>query len=156
MPFYGAYPAGFLHRARALLGVSLEDAVLHVCAGRVRDYPYKGLGPNDQTMDVDPRTHPDFCLDITTGFPTGIWQAILIDPPYTVDDAKRYGDHPLPAPNGLLKAALLHVPVGHRVGMLHYIWPQPPKWAHEIAVVAVGTGRNNRARWFTVFERDEE
>lgn len=32
-------------------------------------------------------------------------------------------------------------------------WPQPPKFGKEVAVVAVGTGRNNRARWFTVFER---
>ena len=30
VPYYGAYPAGFLHRARTLLGVDAVGAVLHV------------------------------------------------------------------------------------------------------------------------------
>jgi hypothetical protein len=59
----------------------------------------------------------------------------------------------LPTPNKLLRSALKVVRVGGKVGLLHYMWPQPPASAIEVAVVAVGTGRNNRARWFTVFER---
>jgi hypothetical protein len=56
--YYGSYPAGFLSRARALLGVSMERPVLHVCAGLVRNYPFSGLGRNDRTVDLDPATHP--------------------------------------------------------------------------------------------------
>ena len=39
--------------------------------------------------------------------------------------------------------------------VLDYLWPHPGHIGTEVAVVAVGTGRNGRARWFTVFERVE-
>lgn len=47
--YYGAYPNGFLERARALLGVSPFDPVLHVCGGSAREYPAKprGFGPRE-------------------------------------------------------------------------------------------------------------
>lgn len=165
--YYGAYPSGFLHRARTLLGVGADDAVLHVCAGKIRDYPFKGLGPNDRTLDLDPACAPDFLADAREPLPgnrcdiciegyTGHeWPAVLIDRPYTSEDAARYvpGAGVLPDLNALLKNAIASVRPGGRVGVLDYLWPQPPKNAKEVAVVAVGTGRNNRARWFTVFER---
>lgn len=159
--YYGAYPSGFLHRARTLLGVAPDDAVLHVCAGRVREYPFAGFGPNDKTLDLDPACKPDYLHDARIPLPFRnemqftLWSAVLIDRPYTQGDAAKYapGRDALPNLNALLKNALGVVPDGHRVGVLDYTWPQPPKWAKEVAVVAVGTGRNNRARWFTVFER---
>jgi len=184
--YYGAYPAGFLHRARQMLGVNPTDAVLHVCGGQVKNYLYSGFGPNDQTVDLDPAVKPDHLLDVRslgaqkkgqivltpwigartikekkevkihqqqisqTGFP-----AILIDRPYTEEDAKHYkpGPEVLPSLNDLLKNCLSLVPLGHRVGVLDYLWPHPGNWGKEVAVIAVGSGRNNRARWFTVFER---
>lgn len=159
--YYGAYPAGFLHRARALLGVGLNDPVLHVCAGRVRDYPYRGLGPNDRTLDLDRQCDPDFLQDAREPFPLSnkclAWGAVLIDRPYTPDDADHYvvGRAVFPPINLLLKHGIAVVGVGGKVGILDYLWPQPPKNATEVAVVGVGTGRNSRARWFTVFERME-
>lgn len=159
--YYGAYPSGFLHRARALLGVGIEDAVLHVCAGKVREYPFAGFGPNDKTLDLDPACNPDYLLDARVPLPWKNemqfepWPAVLIDRPYTVGDAAKYvpGRDALPNLNLLLKHALGVVATGGKVGVLDYTWPQPPSFGKEVAVVAVGTGRNNRARWFTVFER---
>lgn len=199
--YYGAYPAGFLHRAMALLGVGRDAYVLHVCAGRVRDYPYRGLGPNHKTLDLNPKVKPTWLRDAREPFPLvcldgdhpagctqGIstkayarggwllhrqWDAILIDRPYTDADADQYiaeglgekthvypagldsGALVLPPANLLIKHAIAVLPIGGRVGILDYLWPQPPKNATEVAVVGVGTGRNSRARWFTVFERME-
>jgi hypothetical protein len=181
VPYYGAYPAGFLHRARALLGVGTADPVLHVCGGRVRDYPYSGFGPNDRTLDLDPALKPDYlrdaqepfpllCLDADheqgcvrgVGNPTGstlllhkYWSAVLIDRPYSRDDATKYAPGPdtLPDANLLIRNAFDVLPIGGRVGMLDYVWPHPGNRGKEVAVVAVGTVRNNRARWFTVFEK---
>jgi len=160
--YYGAYPAGFLHRARALLGVSDTDAVLHVCGGKVKDCPFRGFGVNDKTLDLDPECKPDFLQDARDVFPLnpsrpfdGLWDAVLIDRPYTEEDAAHYvpGRDTLPDLNDLLKRSLDIVPMGGKVGCLDYLWPHPGKKGKEVAVVAVGTGRNNRARWFTVFER---
>jgi len=157
----GAFPNGFLERARALLGVGLEGAVLHVCSGRVREYPNtRCLGPHDRTLDLDPACAPDFLQDARDPLPggprrDGLWDAALVDRPYTEYDATKYvpGEKVFPSINALLRNALQVVPIGGKIGVLDYVWPQPPTWAREVAVVAVGTGRNNRARWFTVFER---
>jgi hypothetical protein len=159
--YYGAFPAGFLGRARALVGVGIDDSVLHVCGGRVRDYPYSGFGPNDYTLDLDPALQPDFLQDARDALPIcplrpdGLWPAILIDRPYSEIDAAHYepGAAKLPDLNDLLKRSLQKIQVGGKVGTLDYIWPHPGKLGKEVAVVGVGTGRNNRARWFCVFER---
>lgn len=171
--YYGAYPAGFLHRARALLGVGPSGAVLHICAGKVRDYPYRGFGPNDRTLDLDPACNPDFLRDCreTLPFrtpplqimvdgqerdmPPTLWDAVLIDRPYTPDDADHYvpGTGALPPLNDLLKRALDVVQVGHRVGVLDYLVPHPGKRASFVALIAVSTGFNNRIRAYSVFER---
>jgi hypothetical protein len=60
---FGAYPADFLSRARALLGINGEDRVLQVCAGKVKEYPCDGFGPRDLTMDLDPDLGPDIRSD---------------------------------------------------------------------------------------------
>jgi hypothetical protein len=164
--YYGAYPAGFLHRARALLGVGPSDAVLHICGGKIREYPYRGLGINDKTLDLDPACNPDYLQDARDELPLNdfninddgsrsLWNAVLIDRPYTEEDAEHYvpGADALPNLNDLIRRSLGIVPVGHRVASLDYLWPHPGKMGQEVAVVAVGTGRNSRARWFCVFER---
>lgn len=163
--YYGAFPAGFLGRARDLLGVGPDDAVLHVCAGKIRDYPYRGVGPHDRTVDLDPTLKPDFLLDVREGLPCrhgelswqrqNVWDAVLIDRPYTPEDAAKYatGAATLPPLNALLRSAFDVVPIGHRVGVLDYQWPHPGKRGIERFVGSVFTGRNARARGFFVFER---
>lgn len=157
--YHGSYPSGFLHRARALLGVGPDDAVLHVCGGKVREYAGKGFGPSDKTLDLDPACKPDYLHDARIPLPWKNeikfepWPAALIDRPYTADDAKQYAPGSLPSVNLLLKNALGVVGVGSRVGVLDYKWPQPPRFGTEVAIIGVGTGRNGSARWFTVFQR---
>lgn len=167
--YYGAYPSGFLERARNLLGVSLDDVVLHVCSGRVRDYPFRGLGPNDKTLDINEQLAPDYVCDLTSQDipsyePNEVtrqrWPAILTDPPYTQADADQYshGRKHLPTSGALLKKCLEAVRPGGRVGMLHYEWPRPPRaidgnQIRSIAAVGVLVGFANRIRCFSVFER---
>lgn len=157
--YYGSYPGGFLERARALLGVNINDPVLHVCGGKVREYPYRGgFGPNDKTLDLDPALNPDFCQSAEAPLPVGPWAGILADPPYTEGDADHYAPTrtALPNPNVVLRNCLASVPVGGRVGVLHYVAPRPPKTAKFIALVAVFMGYGNRARFYSVFERRDK
>lgn len=160
VPYYGAYPAGFLARARALIGCKLSDPVLHVCGGMVRKYPFKGFGRNDRTLDMDPKLKPNFKQDAREPLPKRsgrfMWAGILSDPPYTDDDADKYlpGKKYLPTARVILRNALKVVPVGGKVGILHYHAPRPDKTrAKFIACVAVVVGYENRVRLFSVYER---
>lgn len=162
MSYYGAYPSGFLERARALLGVRIDEPVLHVCGGRVRDYKFYGFGPNDKTLDLDPALEPDFLQDAREPLPprsgpfSGPWGAILIDRPYTEADADHYapGRDVLPAASQLIRNALDVLEVGRRVGILDYEFPRPPsKGVKLVAACGVLMGYGNRIRCYTVFEK---
>lgn len=163
--YYGAYPAGFLSRARALLGVTIDQPVLHLCSGMVRDYPFDGVGDNDITVDLDPSLEPDYIHDVRVSLSRDVTSplgqghvpiaAILSDPPYTEADADHYtvGRDVLPTPGDILQRGLELLTPGQRLGLLHYVWPKPPEGFKNIAVVTVLVGFNNRARLYSVYER---
>lgn len=150
---YGGYLGGFPERARALLGATIDEPVLHVCGGLAKLYPYKGgFGPNDQTLDLDPSVEPDILRDVSTApIPNG-YKAYLADPPYSEEDAQHYGVG-YPNPHRLMSAMIEALPVGGRAGMIHYCIPRCPKGARFVALVGVGCGFGNRLRCYTVFER---
>ena len=168
--YYGAYLGGFPERARALLGCRISEPVLHVCGGCAKDYPYKrAFGPNDKTLDLDPGVQPDFLQDAREAFPwcpqigdgpapaiatQTPWSGILIDPPYTEADAMHYvpGADKYPKPNQLIKNAMDVLPSGGRVGLIHYILPNP-QGGIFVAAVGVLCGFNNRIRIYSVFEK---
>jgi hypothetical protein len=152
--YYGAYLGGFPERARALLGVTLGQPVLHVCGGMARYYPYAGgFGKYDCTLDLDPLCEPDFLQDAREPFPVG-FAAYLIDPPYSEPDADHYrvGRAAYPSPNLLVKNALAALKPGQRVGIIHYVLPAP-QGARFVACVSVYSGFNNRGRTYAVFEK---
>ena len=169
--YYGSYLGGFVERARALLGCKLSEPVLHVCGGKACLYPYKrGFGPNDRTLDLDPAVNPDFLQDARNPFPKPFeldaskgkvpgplyhWSGILMDPPYSEQDATHYvpGSDKYPKPNQLIRNAIDVLPIGGRVGLIHYILPSPPKNAMFVACVGVVSGYNNRLRCYSVFEK---
>jgi hypothetical protein len=153
--YYGAYLGGFPERARVLLGATITDPVLHVCGGMAKAYPYAGgFGSRDKTLDLDPNTKPDFYADAREPYPQG-FKAILADPPYSEIDARHYapGEERYPKPNVILRHAFDALPVGGRVGIIHYILPRAPKPSRFVAAVGVMCGFNNRIRVFSVFEK---
>lgn len=152
---YGAYLGGFPERARALLGATIEEPVLHVCGGLAKLYPYRGgFGPNDKTVDLDPNVQPDFLQDVSQPLPAG-FKAMLADPPYSEQDATEYfpGTERYPNPHKLMSNMLAALQPGQRAGMIHYVVPRCPKGARFVACVGVVCGFGNRIRSFTVFER---
>lgn len=161
---YGGYLGGFPERARVLLGASEDDAVLHVCGGMAKYYPYKGgFGKYDKTLDLDPLTEPDFLQDARNPYPLeglgmNYWRAVLADPPYSEVDAAHYnvGSVAYPTPNQILKNSLEVVGVGGRVGIIHYQLPGQPKNAKFIGCVGIICGFNNRIRVFSVFEKTSD
>lgn len=160
--FYGSYLGGFPERARILIGAGINDPVLHVCGGMAKHYPYPaGFGPNDETLDLDPATEPTYLQDARQPLPSPItgaaWRAVLIDPPYSPEDATHYvpGAKAYPRPGLLVKNAIDVLPVGGRVGIIHYFPPKPPKNSKFVCAVGVLCGFNNRIRCFSVFQKIE-
>lgn len=171
--YYGAYLGGFPERARRLIGCSIEDPLLHVCGGMAKFYPYAGgFGKQDKTMDLNPECEPDFVHDCRYNlWPAGMgpdkraqalypdvpWGGILIDPPYSEQDALHYppGPEMYPNPHQLVQTAINTVQVGIKIGIIHYVLPRCPKNAKFIACVGVACGFGNRIRALSVFERLE-
>jgi hypothetical protein len=167
--YYGAYPNGFLERARILMGVGIDECMWHVCGGMAKSYPGKrGIGQNDITFDIRSEVKPDYVMDVRFLFtdetdgnrashiihtkPDHAPRGILIDRPYTEEDADEYGTRAsFPKINSILEDALTWATGGVRIGVIDYIWPSARN-GREVAVVAVGCGRNNRARFFSVWE----
>jgi hypothetical protein len=181
--YYGAYPSGFLERARPMLvGGDPSASILHVCGGMSKHYngvkggiTLSGFGKNDITLDIDPECKPDILFDArelhlverhpyndmlhrkyTHAMPEKQFglkapDAILIDRPYSEEDAKHYrcGPDVLPDLNKLVSDCLRLT--DGLVGVIDYQWPSV-KDAKEVAAIAVGTGRNARARWFTIWK----
>lgn len=162
--YYGAYPAGFLGRARALLGVAGREPVLHLCSGKVRDYPYDGIIEDDVTVDADASLEPDYTCDITD---IEQWNnilgmlkenegicAVLADPPYTEADAAHYTfTGAMPSARLCLERGLDVLQVGDRMGILHYRSPRPPKNVKLVAAIAVWLGYEMQWRGYTVYEK---
>lgn len=192
VPYYGAYPAGFLERARWMLPVLPTDPVLHVCAGRVRDYsspdrgvkkgvPLRGFYANDLTVDLDGALNPDIQCDVSEpgwhevvkmalephcgpgSLPPehaqrlvyGRFRGILVDRPYTAEDARKYavGDSKMPTMKVLMAGIHELLAPGGRVGVLDYVWPRPVPGLYPVAKIGVSCGFGNRDRCFSVFER---
>jgi hypothetical protein len=173
--YFGAYPAGFLLRARDMLGVGKHDQVLHVCSGAVRSYKcgpscrgqtarhFHGLGRFDLTLDLDKSLRPDITGDARErriyheiiGDNPQI-QAGLADPPYNREFAAHYkvGASVLPTGDDIVRNMIDILPIGGRVGILSMGWPRyPKKKARQIAIIGVTVGNGNIGRWFAVFER---
>ena len=163
--YYGAFPAGSLERMRLPLGALIDDPILFVCSGRVRDYPYGGLGPADRLVDINRKLRPDHVMDVRHQLPRFHrpgepgWRAMIVDTPYSKEEAENYGTAgQYPEPEPLLRLCLEHTRPGGRVGFLHWQWPRPPREVHgcrikEVFVMPVTTGRGSRARNYVVFEK---
>jgi hypothetical protein len=152
---YGGYLGEFAERARALLGATIDEPVLHVCGGLARLYPYRnGFGPNDKTLDLDPNCQPDFLQDARKSLPTG-FKAMLADPPYSAEDAIEYypGVSGFPSLNQVMKSMMAAIEPGQRAGIIGYGLPAQPKKSRFVACIDIHCGFNNRTRTFSVFER---
>ena len=152
---YGGYLGGFPERARALLGATIDEPVLHVCGGLARLYPYAGgFGQNDKTLDLDESCAPDYTQDARGYLPLG-FKAMLADPPYTETDASQYppGAAAFPSTNAIVDRMMKALEPGQRCGIIGYVVPAQPKGARFVACVGIVCGFNNRIRVFTVFEK---
>jgi len=152
---YGQYPPGFLKRALALFPGIEDDRILHVPSGTVE-------GPG-MTVDLirDKVRRPKVqasCDDLP--FKDDSFDLILSDPPYSAEDAKKYGCPPWPMKRFMKEASRVLVP-GGVLGVLDLKYPSyyRKNW-QLIGLICVVTGFLRATRMFSLFKNlkptDEE
>lgn len=83
--YYGAYPHGYLPRINAMFPD--RKKIAHVCSG--------SLPAGDYTrIDCNSALSPEICCraeELTQHIPENSFDLVLIDPPYSKEDAEHYG-----------------------------------------------------------------
>lgn len=148
--FYGEYPGGFLKR----LGALFPDAkvVLHAFSGMVE----KGTFPNahEYKIDINPDLSPDIIGNVEDFSTTLQFDLILADPPYTKDDAVKYG-YPLPNKKKCVENLAKHLCSGGYLCWLDTLLPMHKSTLLLfIGTIGVIQSGNHRIRLLSIFRRD--
>lgn len=146
--YYGGYPAGYLHRVRALFPD--KRRILHLFSGRVELSAFPG-----DTVDVNSELSPTFVDDAQTllRVPLRNYDLVLADPPYSVEDAVRY-QTTMVKRNVVMKALGAGLRKGAHVVWLDQVLPMYRKVDFEMeAVIGMVKSTNHRFRVVTVFRK---
>lgn len=145
--YYGGYPAGYLKRIRALFPE--KQQVLHLFSGKVDLEAFPG-----DTVDINPELTPTYVDDAQRleCVPLGQYDLVLADPPYSADDAERYGTTMVK--RNTVLAALRGLSPGAHIVWLDQVLPMYRKDTFAIeAVIGMVKSTNHRFRMVTIFRR---
>jgi SAM-dependent methyltransferase len=148
--YYGAYPPGYLARIGALFPDVWGARVLHPFAGSLR-------GVHGVRVDINPANQPDVVADACAmPFAAESFDLLLADPPYSPDDAKRYGVPMIDRRKALREFARVTRPGGYLV-WLDTVWPMFAKrdW-HCFGQIGVVRSTNHRVRLVSLFRREAQ
>ncbi len=145
--FYGSYPPTYLDRVMALFPDATPDQTLHVFSGSLPPGPYMRCDlkqPAELSCSV---------YDLPTVAAGRTWNLVIADPPYSADDAVKYGTPPVNA-NRAFKALASVVPPGGFLLWLDTKWPMHSKrqWL-TVGRILVQRSTMHRVRVCTIFQR---
>lgn len=146
---WGQLPSGFLSWAYGVLRLGGSERVLHVCSG--------ALGPDTRGVRVDirPEVRPDLVADgRALPFADASFDAVLIDPPYSIEYAAQLYGTDYPRPSALLREACRVLRPHRFCGIVHFLVPRPEPGLRFVEVHGVTTGCGYRIRALTVFQRE--
>ncbi len=147
--YYGGYPAGYLRRVRALFPD--KTRTLHLFSGKVDTAAFPG-----DTVDINPALNPTYLDDAQTleNVPLHLYDLILADPPYSVEDCEHYGTS-MVSRNKVMRALQRLRPSAHVV-WLDQVLPMYRKDAFDVeATIGMWKSTNHRFRGITIFRRRE-
>lgn len=145
--YYGGYPAGYLKRVKSLFPDKV--GVLHLFSGRVD----QSVLPGD-TVDLDPAMEPMYLDDAQdlSGVPLGLYDLVLADPPYSVEDAEHY--QPTMVKRNKVMQALQRLKTGAHVVWLDQVLPMYRKDCFALdGVIGMVKSTNHRFRVVNIFRR---
>ena len=145
--YYGGYPAGYLHRIRALFPD--KKRILHLFSGKVDLAALPG-----DTVDINAELMPTYVDDAQklARVPLHDYDLVLADPPYSIEDAERYQTTMIKR-NSVMRA-LQGASPGTHIVWLDQVLPMYRKDAFSIdAVIGMVKSTNHRFRVVTIFRR---
>lgn len=150
--FYGEFPGNFLKRVVALFPNA--KTVLHAFSGMVE----KGMfvGAQEYTIDANPDLSPDIVGNVESFSASQQFDVILADPPYTKEDAGKYG---LPLPNKKKSVANLahHLSNEGYLCWLDTMLPMHTKTSLLfVGAIGVIQSGNHRVRLLALFRKVNE
>lgn len=166
-PLYGAYPRGYLERVHSMFpdarrvlhafsgGLTAQEALNAATAGRLDKTQYV----ESQLVDIhgpEQGRYPtwqgdlfDFCKLPAA---TGRFDLILADPPYSAEDAKKYGVK-MPNRREVIHALREVAAPGANLVWLDQVWPQHKKTEWRTwAQIGLVRSTNHRMRLVTIME----
>lgn len=144
---YGGYPATYLKRIKALFPD--KQSVLHLFSGMVDQTILPG-----HTVDILPEMMPTYLDDaqMMEHVPLAQYDLVMADPPYSEDDAMRYGTTMVK--RNLVLRALQRVRAGTHIVWLDQVLPMYRKDCFKIvACIGMVKSTNHRFRMVIIFER---
>lgn len=144
--YYGQYPQTFVKRIRAMFP---EERMLHLCCGMCHI-------DNAVNVDIQPLPEADIIgnAEGPLDLPTEFFDVILIDPPYSQEDATRYGVRRLVRPAKVMaEAKRLLVPGG----WLLWLDEKYPTFRRRDwnlrGLIAIVLGAGRRTRILSMFQK---
>lgn len=147
--YYGAYPRTFLERVAALFPEIAPKDILHAFSGSL---PKGGYTRLDMNAMVEPELVGNV-YDVARLAKPRRFQLVIADPPYSAEDAEKYGTPPLDRGRTLRALAQVTRPGGHLV-WLDTTWPMHRKtdW-HYYGAIELRRSTNHRLRGVSLFQR---
>ena len=149
--YYGSYPASYLPRLRAMFPDAQK--VLHLFSGAIPAGDYARFDLNGQG-DIQGDAHK-----LSAYFKPGSFDLIIADPPYTSEDADKYGV-PMVKRQTVLKEALKVLELGGVMVWLDQVWPNySKKECALIGTISILISTNHRCRmsyWYMKTSRIAE
>lgn len=153
--YYGAYPPSYLERIQSLFpdiwlhGSTWRTAhILHAFSGSLPDGYYMRCDSN-QDAEINCRVEDIAAHPLTRN----LFELVMADPPYSEDDATKYGTPMVNRGKCLRALAEVTRPNGHLV-WLDTVWPMFSKtqW-RTVGRIALVRSTNHRVRLISIFER---
>lgn len=146
--YYGGYPHGYLMRVKALFPD--KSRVLHLFSGKVD----LSTMPGD-TVDIRPDLSPTYLDDAQTMTDVPLWMydLVLADPPYSVEDTEHYGVSMVKR-NTVMDVLGSRLTPGTHVVWLDQVLPMYRKADFKVeAYIGMVKSTNHRFRVVTIFRK---
>ncbi len=160
--FYGEYPPSYLKRIYALFAPVMRLAtsytrILHLFSGSVRE-------PLGITVDINPALEPDILCSAENIWPALAdtrysYPLILADPPYSKEDAVKYGTAFPLARKVMHSLAMCERTIEPRAFLVWLDIKRPMYRKDEwelVGIIGYDVGTNRRFREISIFRRREQ